>query len=157
MTIVYATPEQLANYIAGRDLDAADPPAAPADAGVLLRQASTLVAEVIRAAVYDVDVDGYPTDTEKRAALAEATCVQSAAWSTNGVNPIAGRAGVKPSVASKALGGASVQYASYAADAQARSDLASGDVLIAAAWRVLDNAGMISSSVQSTRQGSWRR
>jgi hypothetical protein len=38
-----------------------------------------------------------------------------------------------------------VQYASYAADAQARSDLASGDVLISEALRVLETAGFLTN------------
>jgi hypothetical protein len=141
----YATADQLANFIAGNELDAVTPPAAPSDAGVLLRQASSLVRQAIRGALYAVDSDGIPTDATLALALAEATCAQAAAWSTNGVNPTAGRAGATAAVASKSLGGATVQYASYAADAQARSDLASGDVLISEALRVLDAAGFLTN------------
>lgn len=152
---IYATPAQLANYIAGRELDdETEPlPAPPATAGVLLRRASSLVGEAIKAALYRVDANGYPLNPAYRTALAEATAAQAAAWSENGIDPTKGRAGAKAAIASKSLGGASVAYASYAADAEARSDLASGDVLISEAIRVLDAAGLRSSSVQSNRGG----
>lgn len=154
--MIYATAAQLANYIAGRELDDdAEPlPEPPTNAGVLLRRASSLVGEAIKAALYRVDVNGYPLNPAYRTALAEATCAQASAWSTNGIDPTAGRAGAKAAIASKSLGGASVSYASYAADAEARSDLASGDVLISEAVRVLDAAGLRSSAVQSNRGGT---
>lgn len=153
---IYATPAQLANYIAGRELDdVSEPlPAVPDKAGVLLRRASSLVAEATKAALYRVDELGVALNPLYRAAFAEATCAQASAWSTNGIDPTAGRAGAKAAIASKSLGGASVQYASYAADAEARSDLASGDVLISEAIRVLDAAGLRSSAVQSLRGGT---
>lgn len=150
---IYATPEQLANYIEGRELDdVSEPlPTAPTSAAVLLRQASSLVAEATRAALYSVDSEGLPTSTKYLTAFATATCAQAAAWSANGIDPTAGRAGAKAAIASKSLGGASVNYASYAADAAARSDLASGDVLVAEAVRVLDAAGLRTNIVISNR------
>lgn len=151
MTIIYATPAQLANYLAGRDLDdTSDPvPTPPDDAEVLLRRASSLVASAIRATLYDVDNDGLPLDVEQAAVLSEATCAQAAAWSINNVNPLAGRAGATKDIAAKSGGGVSVTYASYADDAKARSDLASGDVLVSESLRVLDAGGMLSTAVQS--------
>ena len=155
MTIVYATPAQLANYIAGRDLDdTTEPlPTPPDGADVLLRRASSLVAQAIRATLYDVDDLGAPIVPAQAATLAEATCAQAAAWDANNVDPLAGRAGAAKDIAAKSGGGVSVTYASYADDAKARSDLASGDVLISEAMRVLDNGGMLSTAVQSWR--SW--
>lgn len=150
---IYATPSQLANYMTGRELDDITPtlPVPVANAGLLLRRASSLVATAIRGALYRVDADDFPIAVSYRRALAEAVCAQAAAWSVNDIDPTAGRSGSRATVASKSLGGASVQYASYAADAEARSDLASGDVLISEAIRLLELAGLISNGVQSTR------
>ena len=122
---------------------------APANHAVLLRRASSLVADAIRAKVYDVDSEGLPIDTAQRETLEEATCAQAAAWAANDINPLAGRAGARKDIASKAGGGVTVQYASYADDAKARSDLASGDVLISEALRVLANGGMLTTAVQA--------
>ena len=138
-TTIYADATALAAYTGTT---------APANSAVLLRRASSLVGDAIRAKVYDVDVDGLPTDAAQRATLEEATCAQAAAWAANGVDPLAGRAGARKDVASKSGGGVTVQYASYADDAKARSDLASGDVLISEALRVLASGGMLTTSVQ---------
>ncbi|MGW4305076.1 hypothetical protein [Streptomyces californicus] len=67
MPRVYATPEQLA--------DATGHPA-PADAVRLLTRASEDVEDALRAAVYDTDATGMPTDPAVRDALAAATCAQ---------------------------------------------------------------------------------
>lgn len=120
----------------------------------LLRRASSLVTNAIRGAIYEIlPASGIPSDPLKAEAVGEATCAQASAWQSNGIDPYMGRAGAKQQIASKGLGSASIQYASYAADAQARSDLASGDVLISEAWRVLDAAGMLSTNVQSGGAG----
>jgi hypothetical protein len=142
----YATPAQLANYLAGNELDHTPAPEPPADAAVLIRQASSLVRRTTKAAVYLTDVDGMPVDPVLIEAMAYAT---AAAWSLAGINPMAGRSGVAPAIAAKTGGGVSVQYASYADDAKARSDLASGDVLASESWRALDDAGLLSTHVQS--------
>jgi len=139
-TPIYATPEELATYTGET---------APANASVLLRSASRLVTDAVRAKFYAVDGAGLPVDAAQRATLNEATCVQAAAWVANNVNPLAGRAAVKREVAAKSGGGVSVTYASYAADAQARSDLASGDVLTSDALRVLRNGQMLTTKVQT--------
>jgi len=136
---IYATSAELAIYMGE---------AAPANAAVLLRKASSLVTYAARGTVYDVDANGIPTNALKAAGCSEATSAQAAAWSANDVNPLGGRAAVKKEVAAKSGGGVSVTYASYAADANARSDLASGDVLVPEALRLLDSAGMLSNSVQ---------
>lgn len=53
------------------------------DAGLLekrLRSASVEVEKLIRAAIYDVDDDGYPTASDVADALAEATCAVVEHW-----------------------------------------------------------------------------
>ncbi len=140
MAPTYATSTDLATYIGG---------SAPTNADVLLRHASGLVTDAISRAIYTVDSDGIPTDTGYAQACQEATCLQAAAWDANGVNPLAGRSGVQQAVASKSGAGVSVAYASYAADAQARSDLASGDVLLPGALRILKAAGLLTTQVQA--------
>lgn len=135
-------------YAVAADLAAYTGEPAPTNADVLLRRASSLVTQAIRATLYESDDSGVPTDVDRLATVKEATCAQAAAWAANNVNPLAGRAGVTASIAAKSGGGVSVQYASYADDAKARSDLASGDVLVAEALRVLDAGGMLSTRVQ---------
>lgn len=138
---IYATVEQLAAYT--------DEPNAPQHVDRLLASASGLVTHAIQRALYVVDEEGKPTDAAYLAACRDATCEQVSAWVANGVNPVAGRAGVQQAVASKSGAGVSVTYASYAADAKARSDLASGDVLTPAALRILYTAGLLSTQVQA--------
>lgn len=136
----YATSEQFATYL-GVD--------APENASSLLRRASSLVAHVTRGAVYTVDENDLPTDTALLSALTEATCVQAEAWHVNGINPVLGRSSSQAVVTKKTLGSASMDLSVSQSDIQARSDLASGDVLVSEAYRVLDRAGLLSSKAQS--------
>lgn len=69
---VYATTTQLANYLQA---------APPLDAARLLLEASRLLdRDFLIPAVYDVDDNGLPTDTEVAAAFAEAVCAQVEFW-----------------------------------------------------------------------------
>ncbi|MEU0332230.1 hypothetical protein [Streptomyces sp. NPDC006193] len=69
---VYATTTQLAEYLGA---------APPLDSGRLLLEASRLLdRDFLKAAVYDVDTAGLPTDPEVQAAFAEAVCAQVAFW-----------------------------------------------------------------------------
>lgn len=149
---LYATPIDLAVYVTGDP--AATVEQAPPNAAALIRQASSLVTDATRGAVYAVTPTGVPADATVLEAMTEATCAQAAAWSANGVDPVKGRSGAAPAVTSKSLGGASVAYSTYAADAAARSDLASGDVLVGAAWRALDQAGLLTTKAQAPGGGS---
>lgn len=148
--MIYATPADLWEYMGktGAPDEAFTTRTTP-----LLRRASSLVQQAIRGAIYRADASGLPTDPLKLDATNEATCAQAAAWEANGIDPYMGRAGAKPAVASKGAGGLSVQYASYAADAEARSDLASGDVLISEPLRVLEAAQLLTTRVQSVLPG----
>lgn len=142
--IVYGTPADL-----GAWMGLAEPPAL---ADVLLRTATQLVLDATSGAVYATDPAGLATDTGTASALLEATLTQAEAWSLAGIDPRQGRAQRGRVVASKSLGAKSVTYqADAAADAEA-SDLASGQVLVAAAVTILRNAGLITAHVGT---GSW--
>ncbi|MFF8290427.1 hypothetical protein ACF068_14530 [Streptomyces sp. NPDC016309] len=71
MARVYATPEELAAFTG-------EP--APAGAARLLARASRLVDRRMRAALYDVDASGYPSDPDIREGFRDATCVQVERW-----------------------------------------------------------------------------
>lgn len=142
---LYATPAELAHYL---DPDASAPEVPPL-ATVLLRHASSLVAGATAAAVYRVDAEGLPADTKLREALRDATCEQAGQWSLHGLDPRKGATQLTRLVASKSLNGASVSYEANAAAQAALNALASGDELTAAAWAILDNAGLISSRISS--------
>lgn len=69
MARTYATPEQLAAWTGQ--------PAPPEqEAARLLARASQDVDDALRAAVYDTDTGGMPTDPEIRDALSDAVCAQ---------------------------------------------------------------------------------
>jgi hypothetical protein len=53
---------------------------APANAERLLARASRLVSAATKAAIYDTDPAGYPSDTDVRAAFRDATCAQVDVW-----------------------------------------------------------------------------
>lgn len=68
----YATTTQLANFLHA---------APPLDAVKLLERATTLLdSDFLKAAVYDVDDDGMPSDADVIAAFAEAVCAQVEFW-----------------------------------------------------------------------------
>ncbi|MFH8792197.1 hypothetical protein [Streptomyces sp. NPDC017941] len=67
-------------YATTAELEAFTGQPAPANAPRLLSRASRLVSAATKAALYDTDPAGYPTDTEIRDAFREATCAQVAEW-----------------------------------------------------------------------------
>ena len=137
---VYATP---ADYAAWAD----DGPA-EADLERYLRSASRLVGRVTRAAVYDVDAAGKPVaGTDAADALRDATCAQVEAWHGQGVDPLLGRVGGKAQAVSKTINGASVQYAVYAAQAEARADAAT--TLCDESYSILVDAGLVGSAAHT--------
>ncbi|MFE5895835.1 hypothetical protein ACFQ67_00140 [Streptomyces sp. NPDC056488] len=71
MARVYATP---AEYEVFSGL------AAPDNAARLLARASRLVDRAVVAALYTVDLSGYPSDTDIRQGFRDATCAQVEAW-----------------------------------------------------------------------------
>jgi len=73
----YATTTQLATYLRA---------APPLDAVALLERATRLLdSDFLKAAVYDVDDDGMPTDSVVAAGFAEAVCAQVEFWGEVGV------------------------------------------------------------------------
>lgn len=147
MSIIYATPEELARYI---EPDAAEPQPVK-DATVLLRHASGLVTDAISGAVYATTAEGLPTLQSVLKAVKDATCEQAQAWALNGIDPRKGTAALKPIVTTKALAGASVSYGQSADVQQAIVDLASGLSLTAPAYLILENAGLITNRVGTAR------
>ena len=113
------------NYAEVADLAAApwsiDP--APPKAAAQLLSASSMVTKAVRSSLYDVDTDGYPSDTAVRAGFRDATCAQVSAWVAAGIDPTAAAAAQSTVVASKSLGPRSVQYATYERDAAQRQYL----------------------------------
>lgn len=122
----YATSAQLATWTA----------TAPVNAETLLRSASVLVRRAIMTAIYT---------TVPAEALADATCAQVAAWSALGIDPAKGSADSGKVVSAKSLGSGSVQYAVYAATAQARAEAATS--LCQESLLILAAAGLLGSEV----------
>lgn len=145
---LYATPAELAAWL---DPDA-ETPTVPANATVLLRAATELVRDAASNAVYRTDSTGAAIDSHVSDALRDATTEQASAWSLNGLDPRKGPQQAPRRVASKGLNGASVSYVADSAADTALSELASGKSLTASAWRILDNAGLVSTRVST---GSW--
>lgn len=67
-------------YATAAEYEAFTGTVAPANVDRLLARASRLVSAATKAAIYDTDLAGYPSDTDIRAAFREATSVQVAEW-----------------------------------------------------------------------------
>lgn len=139
--LVYATSGDLATWTGA---------AAPDNATTLLRTASLLVRKATRAAIYNVDSTGAPTDTDVIDAFRDATCAQAAAMDANDVDPLAGQAGASQEVASTSIGSASVSFANGSADTSA-ADLLSD--LCSEAAMILGEAGLLNNEPLTGRTG----
>ena len=135
--INYATPAELAAYM---ELEVAT-----TNATILIRHSSLLVADAIQGALYAADANGLPTDATLLAAVKNATCEQAQTYSLTGIDPRAGIAGVTPVVTQKQLDSASVTYGNASGVQAAVETLAAGKTLTDAAYRILDQAGLISN------------
>ena len=89
MTLVYATPAELADW-----LELEDP---PAGASLALRDASLVIDGLLIGAVYATDADGRPTDEHVIDTLRDAVCAQ-AAFKPKGSNAPAPEGGKLASV-----------------------------------------------------------
>lgn len=151
---IYATPTLLARWITG------DPEATaeqgPANAGVLLRSASSTVRKATRRKVYDTDEYDLPTKPAYLLAMQEATCAVAATLAELKINPNAGGAGLGAVVQSKGLGSASVTYANSADREALRTQLAQGGIT-QEAYDILLNAGMITNDIDTSQsaRGVW--
>lgn len=139
----YATPADLAEYLNPDD----ETPAVPPLATILLRSAQTLVLDTIAAAIYRVDTDEHATDTATHDAIKNAIMEQAGSWSLHEIDPRKGAPQVQRRVASKSLLGGSVSYVADPTADTYLSDLASGQSLTLAAWRILREAGLITTRV----------
>jgi hypothetical protein len=111
--------------------------AAPANAAVLLRSATSLVLEATRQAYYPVDpLTGLSTDAQIGQALKDATCVQAAAWAALGYDPLTGGVVTSKVASSKKIGTASVQFADSQIAAASRA--AAATELVPEAERILE-------------------
>lgn len=131
----YATTEELSNWL-GNEL--------PANADRLLRYANALVRRATLTAVYETDLDGSPADAAIAQALRDATTAQVEVWLSLSIDPVAGAADGGRVVASKALGPANIQYATYAATAEARARAARR--LCDLSYSILLDAGLVGES-----------
>jgi len=136
--LVYATPDDLHDWTQ-------QPP--PANAAVLLREASILVADAIGGDLYDVASTGLPAQSRQRDAVRDATCAQAGYWAVNSIDPAKGRAGMELVVTSSGIDGASVSTNAVDLE-QAKAD--SLDALTPSAYRILRQAGMASAWVGSS-------
>jgi hypothetical protein len=134
--LVYATTSDLATFT--------DP--IPDNAAALLRTASLRVREATKAARYDVDVDGLPTDATILQAFKDATCTHAAAMVAAKVDPGAGGVVTKAATAaSKSVGSANITYAGTKEAAASLTWLAGNLAPDAAA--ILSQAGLIPATV----------
>lgn len=139
MTLVYATPTDLASWLTAGGSSVP----APTNAAQLLRSASLQVHAALARDVYAIDVGEMPTDAKILAAVRDATCAQVASWLAADIDPLAGTSGAAGKVSSSSILGASVTY----------TTTASADVASAASWLsseallILQGAGLASSAV----------
>ena len=143
--LVYATPTDLAMW-------AGDP--APINASQLLRSASILVRDATRAALYDVDQAGKPSDSDVLTAFKDATCAQAAMWAAAGIDPTEGGVAIgEPTVASKSMGGRSISYTDLSSSVTVQQDRAkAARELCAEAVAILEAAGL-TSGMPAVRYG----
>lgn len=124
--VVYATTADYATWLRA---------APPSGSRRALAEASRAVDEMLRTAIYDVNDDGLPTDTDVAAALRDATCAQAeyarAVLDTNSV----GASGIFQSVS---IGSVSLGRAGRAG---AEGDKAPAP-WSAKAWQILQQAGL---------------
>lgn len=139
--MAYATEDDLAAWLDDNGLELPDAWSATA----VLRHAERVVRRATVCDVYDVDGQGVATAGAVRAALRDATCAQVAHWAALGVDPVAGPAGTTGVVQSSSMLSGSVQFATYASQAEER---ASATVTLSEdALGILEAAGLGSTTV----------
>ncbi|MFI5778134.1 hypothetical protein [Nocardia sp. NPDC051570] len=138
--LTYATVDQLAEHVTATQLDQL----AVGDAARYIQAATQIVRTATKNDLYDVTPAGTPTDPILAGALAVATCAQVREWIRNDINPLAGAAGLTPTVTSASTNGSSV---SYNGTEQAASRARLLAELADTARTELRNAGLASSMV----------
>ena len=123
---------------------------APDNATTLLRTASMVVRRATKTAVYAVDDNNVPSDTDISDAFRAATCAQAAAMAANDVDPLAGQAGASQEIASTSIGSASISFAAGGSAEMAASLLAD---LCSEAAMILSGAGLLGQEPVTGRTG----
>lgn len=119
---------------------------APNNATALLRSASSLVLTATKGAYYAVDpLTGLATDPVVLKVLADATCIQAAAWDAIKYNPLTGGVLTASVVEEKAIGSAKLKYADAGAAGSARARAVGG--LVPDAERKLSQNNLLASNV----------
>jgi hypothetical protein len=94
----------------------------PDNATALLLSCTILVIDATDGAYYDTDsTTGLATDPLIGNALADATCIQAAAWAALGIDPVMGGTATVGVRTAKGIGSARVSYADAAQAADARA------------------------------------
>lgn len=132
------------------DLAAWTTAAAPTNAAVLLRSATTLVLAATSGALYAVDTaTGLATDSGTLQTMNDATCIQAAAWDAIKYNPLTGGVITSSVKSSKSIGSAQITYADGVMAAKSRADAIAE--LVPDALRLLRLNGLITSRVGAAR------
>lgn len=97
--LIYATPDDLANWVPSSTT-------LPDDAKQLLRSASVLVARAVNESPYEITVVSDAGTEAKR----DATCAQVAAWLASGIRPGAGGLETGPVLKAKSIGTRKFEY-----------------------------------------------
>jgi|GEM_PF-5468554 len=119
---------------------------APANANALLRSATSLVLSASGASYYATDqTTGLATDPAVAKVLADATCIQAAAWDAMGINPLLGGVQTAAVASQKSIGSAHLTYADAGQAAQARADALT--TLVPEAARKLQQNNLMDSNV----------
>lgn len=135
MALVYATRAELVAYAPAGTVLPADP-----EATRLLTSASKIIRRATKTAIYDVDVDGYPTNSVIRQAFRDATCAQALWWNAN-PGEETGQAGQYSSVS---IGSLSLTRAGRGGNG---STSATGQQLASQAETELRDAGVLAGSI----------
>lgn len=109
-----------------------------------LRRASSLVEYATRLDRYEVDTDGYPTETAVKNAMQNATCAQVAFWSAAGIDPTAGAVGQTARLSSQSVPAGSVSYQGVLGAAELGTAATS---LCDEAYTIIYNAGLMRAQV----------
>ena len=120
--------------------------AAPVNATVLLRSASSLVLQASSSSYYAADpLTGLATDPVVAQVLNDATCIQAAAWDALGINPLTGGVITAGVASSKSIGTAHITLADATAAATARAQAVT--TLVPEAVRKLVENNLMDSNV----------
>lgn len=118
----------------------------PANAAVLLREATSLVLAATGSSYYAADPDtGLATDPTTAAVLRDATCIQAAAWNALGIDPLTGGVVVSGVKSQKSIGTAHITYADAGMAAQAKAEALTS--LVPSAVRKLQENNLLDSNV----------